>query len=150
MKFGWEAGIPSLERIVEDMNRIYDYTALKIFSVRRVVIQGCGSRRGRRDDGTAQVGCRGGRMTKKKKAIGWIHPDAKAVLNEEVAASRARWEGTAGIPVTAVNSEGEIDSDDVDASESMVWFLHMGAKKKIYKYERNFCVHWSGAKIYFT
>ena len=120
VKFGWEPGIPSSKRIVEDMNQIFDYTALKIFSARGVVIRGCGSHRGRRDDGTAQVGRRGGRMTKKKKAIGCIHPDAKAVLNKEVAASRARWEGTAGIPDTAVNSEGEIDSDDVDASESMV------------------------------
>eukprot|EP00957_Ditylum_brightwellii_P174514 13287591-Ditylum_brightwellii.AAC.1 len=47
---GKDAGVPSLRKIVEDMNRISNYSVLKRYSVRGVVVHGCGTRRGRRFD----------------------------------------------------------------------------------------------------
>eukprot|EP00957_Ditylum_brightwellii_P170914 13008655-Ditylum_brightwellii.AAC.1 len=48
---GKDAGVPSLRRIDEDMTCISNYSVLKRYSVRGVIVHGCGTCRGRRFDG---------------------------------------------------------------------------------------------------
>eukprot|EP00957_Ditylum_brightwellii_P088078 6709480-Ditylum_brightwellii.AAC.3 len=57
---GWDAGVLSSRRILEDMTRIVDYSILKQFSVRGVLVQGCGTCRDRRNDMEQAVENRGG------------------------------------------------------------------------------------------
>ena len=69
----WEAGVPSSTRIMEDMMRIPKYSIIKRFNARGCVVPGCGTRRGRRDDGIREVSKWGGERERK----GWskkIHP----------------------------------------------------------------------------
>eukprot|EP00957_Ditylum_brightwellii_P138349 10545473-Ditylum_brightwellii.AAC.1 len=48
---GWQSGVPSSERIIEDMSRIHEYSIIKRFQ---------GTRRGRCDDGIKTMGPWGG------------------------------------------------------------------------------------------
>ena len=73
---GKDAGVPSSRRIVEDMHRISNYSVLKRYSVRGVVVHGCGTRRGRRFDGSSGVKNRGGQRTTKPCSDSFIHEDA--------------------------------------------------------------------------
>eukprot|EP00957_Ditylum_brightwellii_P196116 14943062-Ditylum_brightwellii.AAC.1 len=42
----WEAGVPSLKRIMEDMNHIQDHSVTRQFQARGYVVNGCGTCRG--------------------------------------------------------------------------------------------------------
>eukprot|EP00957_Ditylum_brightwellii_P010617 804043-Ditylum_brightwellii.AAC.1 len=85
---GWEAGVPSSTRIVEDIVRITEYSILKRFYVRGVVVHGCGTHRGHRQDGTRKAqnwgGCRD-----KKISDAFIHSNALSVLNESLQSNTA-------------------------------------------------------------
>ena len=90
---GVEAGVPSSRRILEDMDRIVSYSIKKRFEVRGVVVNGCGTRRGRRYDGVRTVGKWGGRREKKSFVATFIHPDAEGALAASLSFSQALWEG---------------------------------------------------------
>eukprot|EP00957_Ditylum_brightwellii_P158715 12079969-Ditylum_brightwellii.AAC.1 len=47
---GKDAGVPTSQRIVEDMTRISNYSVLKRYSVHGVVVHGCRTCRGHRFD----------------------------------------------------------------------------------------------------
>eukprot|EP00957_Ditylum_brightwellii_P173022 13172570-Ditylum_brightwellii.AAC.1 len=53
---GWEAGVPSSKRIVEDMMRIPQYSIIKHFNARGCVVPSCGTCRGHCDEGMNEVG----------------------------------------------------------------------------------------------
>jgi hypothetical protein len=61
---GKDVGVPSLQRIVEDMTCISNYSVLKQYSVCGVALHGCGTCRGCRFDGDSAVKNRGGQRTK--------------------------------------------------------------------------------------
>eukprot|EP00957_Ditylum_brightwellii_P024305 1832823-Ditylum_brightwellii.AAC.1 len=44
-----DAGVPSLKMVIEDMSKIVDYSIFKCYSVRGIVVYGCGSHRDWRD-----------------------------------------------------------------------------------------------------
>eukprot|EP00957_Ditylum_brightwellii_P107125 8173379-Ditylum_brightwellii.AAC.2 len=75
---GWEAGVPSSKCIVEDMKIIHEYSILKRFQARGCVVPGCGTCKGRRDEGLRQVGQWGGHRERKSCGYRFIHPDAEA------------------------------------------------------------------------
>eukprot|EP00957_Ditylum_brightwellii_P063695 4834298-Ditylum_brightwellii.AAC.1 len=50
LRLGWDAGVPISHRIVEDMAWISDYSILKQYSVWGIVVHGCGTHRGCRNE----------------------------------------------------------------------------------------------------
>eukprot|EP00957_Ditylum_brightwellii_P015120 1140045-Ditylum_brightwellii.AAC.1 len=62
---GWEAGVPLLRRILQDMTCIPNYSILKGLQARGAVVHGCGSRRGRTNDEVSDVAKWGGARERK-------------------------------------------------------------------------------------
>ena len=79
---GWQAGVPSSKHIIEDMTRIYEYSIMKRFQARNCVVAGCGTCRGRCDDGIKTIGSWGGQKERKIWENKFIHPDAESGLDE--------------------------------------------------------------------
>ena len=78
---GWEAGVPSSRRIIEDMMRIPMYSIMKRYKAQGVVVPGCGTRRGRRDEGIKNIGSWGGTRHRTHNEVRFMHPDAEECLN---------------------------------------------------------------------
>eukprot|EP00957_Ditylum_brightwellii_P193607 14743571-Ditylum_brightwellii.AAC.1 len=79
---GWQAGVPSSKRIIEDMTRIREYSIMKRFQARGCVVAGYGTCRGRSDDGIKTMGRWGGRRERKTWENTFIHPDAESGLDD--------------------------------------------------------------------
>eukprot|EP00957_Ditylum_brightwellii_P013333 1006932-Ditylum_brightwellii.AAC.1 len=62
----WEAGVPSSKCILENLAQIPNYSILKQIKARRVVVHGCGTRRGRRQDDEYGVANWGGTRVKRR------------------------------------------------------------------------------------
>eukprot|EP00957_Ditylum_brightwellii_P179922 13705897-Ditylum_brightwellii.AAC.1 len=78
---GWETGVPSSKRIIEDMMRIPIYLILRRYRAIGCVVPGCGTRHGRRDEGIKQVASWGGHRCCKGNESRFIHPDAEECLD---------------------------------------------------------------------
>eukprot|EP00957_Ditylum_brightwellii_P192612 14664869-Ditylum_brightwellii.AAC.1 len=75
---GWQAGVTSSKCIINDMTRVYEYTIMKRFQTRGCVVAGCGTHRGRRDNGIKTMGRWGGHQERKIWENKFIHPDAES------------------------------------------------------------------------
>eukprot|EP00957_Ditylum_brightwellii_P188544 14353930-Ditylum_brightwellii.AAC.1 len=62
---GWEAGVPSLKQILEDIDCTPNYLILKQIEARGAVVHGCGTHRGLREDGKYKAGKCGSSRLKK-------------------------------------------------------------------------------------
>ncbi len=74
--FGPDGGVPSIQRIMQDVDRIFDEVIMKLVEARGVAVRGIGKRRGRRDDENMKLP-RGGKHVKSLTfSSPWIHPDS--------------------------------------------------------------------------
>ena len=114
---GWEAGVPSSKRIVEDMAQIMEYSIPKRYSMRGVIVHGCGTCRGQRFEAGRVGENRGGRRTKKYFQPAFIHKDALLAVNESLTSSQNKWiknQEVQGIGRYGINIARNNDSDDDD------------------------------------
>eukprot|EP00957_Ditylum_brightwellii_P060900 4622605-Ditylum_brightwellii.AAC.1 len=86
LRLGWDAGAPSLHKVVEDMVQIMDDSILKQYSIQGIVVHGCGTRRGHMNEKRDIGEIRGGARSKKLFSPTFIHEDTISAVNESVAA----------------------------------------------------------------
>eukprot|EP00957_Ditylum_brightwellii_P135920 10367183-Ditylum_brightwellii.AAC.1 len=84
---GWEAGVPSLRRILEDMAHIPNYSILKRLQARGAVVHRCGSCRGRRNDKVSDIAKCGGARERNSFIYRFMHPDAMSVVQQNIDSS---------------------------------------------------------------
>eukprot|EP00957_Ditylum_brightwellii_P075802 5761048-Ditylum_brightwellii.AAC.1 len=84
---GWEAGMPSSKRILEDMAWIPNYSILKRIQARGVVVHGCGSCRRQRNDGVHNISKWVGVRERKSFVQRFLHPDAEFAAQENIDSS---------------------------------------------------------------
>eukprot|EP00957_Ditylum_brightwellii_P049820 3777044-Ditylum_brightwellii.AAC.1 len=89
----WEAGVPNSKQTLQDMTRIVNYSILKQYLVRGVVIHSCGTHMGHRDKGNITVEKRGGQRSRKCCSPLFSHDDALSALNESLASIKTKWSG---------------------------------------------------------
>eukprot|EP00957_Ditylum_brightwellii_P016269 1223790-Ditylum_brightwellii.AAC.1 len=100
------------------MTRIVDYSILKCYFVRGVVIHGCGTHRGCRDKGNTPVEKRGNQRNRKCFSHPFINDDALLALNETLASSRTKWSGADLIGENdCIFDMDDVDGEDADAME---------------------------------
>ena len=117
---GWEAGVPCSRRILQDMTRIPTYSILKRLEVRGAVVHGCGTRRGRRNDGRRDVGNWGGARERKPLAERFMHPDAISAVEEGIEQSVFKWNGNEQMNVIPfelnndlTHEEGNVEGEEI-------------------------------------
>eukprot|EP00957_Ditylum_brightwellii_P033840 2564722-Ditylum_brightwellii.AAC.1 len=82
---GLQADVSSSKCVIKDMTRIHEYSIKKRFQARGCVVAGCGTRRGRHDDGIKTMGSWGGQREWKTWEKKIIHSDAESGLDELLA-----------------------------------------------------------------
>eukprot|EP00957_Ditylum_brightwellii_P069682 5292055-Ditylum_brightwellii.AAC.1 len=82
------------------MTRIPNYSILKRLQARGAVMHGCGSCRGRRNDGVNDVAKWGGARERKSFVYRFLHQDAMSVVQQTIDSSVLRWDRND--PITAV------------------------------------------------
>eukprot|EP00957_Ditylum_brightwellii_P016540 1243649-Ditylum_brightwellii.AAC.1 len=108
---GWEAGVPSLKRILEDMDCIPNYSTLKQIEARGVVVHGCGTCRGYREDGKYNTGKCGGSRLKKMIGQRFMHPGAVLAVDDAIKESVCKWEGIGQNMEIPGNDQNKNDND---------------------------------------
>ena len=114
LSLGWDAGVTGSHRIVEDMAQSRDDSILKQYSVWGIVIHGCGTCRGDRNEKRDIGETRGGARSKKPFSPAFIHEDAISAVNESLAASMNTWMGSQIICEGNDIDCGEINGHDED------------------------------------
>eukprot|EP00957_Ditylum_brightwellii_P057468 4357005-Ditylum_brightwellii.AAC.1 len=101
------------------MVQITEYSILKWFYVHRVVVHGCGTRRGCRQVGTRKVQNWGGHSNKKSFSGAFLHSNALSALDKSLQPSTAMWMGGQNLIVQndenfSVNNDHIEQDDEID------------------------------------
>eukprot|EP00957_Ditylum_brightwellii_P062521 4744789-Ditylum_brightwellii.AAC.1 len=100
------------------MTRIVDYSILKYYLVRGIVIHSCGTHRGCSGKGNTTIEKRGGQRNQKCFSPPSVHDDALSALNESLVFIRTKWSGANFIGENdCIFDTNDVDGEDADAME---------------------------------